>query len=71
MTQHEAIIEFFRERGGRATLGEILRHPFGYEFRARATELRHQGYRIECVRAEKASDNIYVLSAPASHGELF
>ena len=70
MSQHEAILEFFRERGGRATLGEILQRPFGYEFRARATELRRQGYRIECVKAKKPSDNLYVLSV-ARPGELF
>lgn len=71
MSHREAILEFFRARGGRATLGEILRHPFGYEFRARATELRRQGYRIDCVKAKKPSENLYVLSAPARPGELF
>ena len=64
MSQHEAILEFFRSRGGKARLGEILQHPFGYEFRARASELRQQGYKIECIKADKASDNLYCLTEP-------
>ncbi len=65
MTQREAILDLFQKNGNRLTLGEILSHPYGYEFRARATELRREGYRIECVinRAEP-SKNLYVLTPP-------
>ena len=47
------------------TLGEILKNPWGYEFRARATELRKEGYSIVCTKGKRPSENVYTLSDPA------
>lgn len=61
MTHRESILAAFRENGNWMTLGYILRHPWGYEFRARVTELRRQGYKIECIKAKTPSENVYRL----------
>lgn len=34
------------------------------EYRARITELRHEGFTVKCVKGKKASDNLYVLTEP-------
>ena len=64
MTQHEHIIEAFKENGGKMTLGFILQHRWGYEFRARATELRRQGYTITCTKGKRPSENLYTFQEP-------
>ena len=61
MTQHELILDAFKRNGGRMTLGYILSHPWGYEFRARATELRRNGHKIILTRGKRPSDNLYEL----------
>lgn len=65
MTHAQSIIEAFRNNGNRMTLGYILSHPWGYEFRARATELRKSGFRIDLIRRGKIpSENLYEMQEP-------
>lgn len=70
MTHREAIIEAFRRNKGRMALGHILKFPWGYEFRARATELRKAGYIITCEKGVRPSDNMYTLVEPEETGQL-
>ena len=69
MTQKESLLELFRENGNRLTLGEILKHPYGYEARARFTELRKQGYVINFERGKTPSENLYTLIEPIQYPE--
>lgn len=64
MTQHAQILKAFSDYGGSMTLGQILSYSWGYEFRARATELRRQGFQIVLTRGKRPSDNLYTLTAP-------
>lgn len=63
MSQSSELLDLFRSHGNRLTLGEILQHPIGYEWRARATELRREGYSITLIRADNKvrSNNLYEL----------
>jgi hypothetical protein len=61
MSHKQSILEAFHQNGGSMTLGYILTHPWGYEFRARATELRRQGFVITCEKGKRPSDNVYRL----------
>ena len=70
MTQKEHLLELFQVHGNKMTLGQILQSPVGYEWRARATELRREGYRIELERGQKPSMNTYHLLPPTRPGEL-
>lgn len=70
MTQKQALLEMFHNYGNKMTLGQILQSPVGYEWRARATELRREGYRIELERGEKPSMNTYHLLPPKRQGDL-
>lgn len=70
MSQKESLLELFQVHANRLTLGQILKSPIGYEWRARATELRRDGYRIDLERGEKPSDNTYHLLPPVKNGDL-
>jgi len=70
MSHREDILEAFRRNKGRMALGHILKYPWGYEFRARATELRKEGYIILCEKGKTPSDNMYTLSEPEKSGQL-
>ena len=72
MTQAEAMVKWFKEHDGFATLGEILQsgESFSYEFRARATDLRKKGYRITCDRAKRPSENLYRMFPPEPNGQM-
>lgn len=61
MTQRELLLNLFRENGNRLTLGQILAHPYGYEARARFSELRGMGYKIVCKKKYPPSLNEYTL----------
>lgn len=61
MTHRESILAAFRQNGNRMTLGYILQHSWGYEVRARFTELRREGYTITCTKGKTASENLYTL----------
>jgi len=70
MTQKEQMVQWFKAHDGFATLGEILKsgEPWSYEFRARATDLRKEGYRITCDRGDHPSRNLYRLRPPIFEG---
>jgi len=70
VTLKDQILSAFYNNHNRMRLGDILRHPWGYEFRARATELRHEGYQVICERAKKPSDNLYTLIPPEENGQM-
>lgn len=64
MTHVEMLIEWFKARGGSATLGEILRsdEPWSHEFNARKTNVRQQGrYDLRLTRGSRPSENSYTL----------
>lgn len=63
MTQIEEMVDWFRRRGGAATLADILRsgQRWSYEWRARATDARKQGYVIALQRGKTPSENLYRL----------
>ena len=64
MTQKEALLQLFRDNNNRLTLGQILQYPFGYEARARFTELRKLGFIITFERGASPSQNVYRLIEP-------
>lgn len=73
MTHEDQIVEAFKRNNWRMELGHILQYPWGYEFRARATELRHKGYVIQLWRARKpatASSNLYIMIPPEENGQM-
>lgn len=73
MTHEDQIVEAFKRNNWRMELGHILKYEWGYEFRARATELRQKGYVIQVWRAHKpatASSNLYVMIPPDKNGQM-
>lgn len=67
MGQRERIIEYFRNHGHRATLGELLAQGF-YECRARFTELRGQGFKIVCEQNRlHPTRNLYTMTEPVAN----
>lgn len=71
MSQKETLVKLFKDHHGVLTLGEILSSPIGYEWRARATELRRDGYKIELLNKNRAypSQNTYWLREPVKFEE--
>ena len=70
ITQREELLRLFQENGNRLTLQQILESSLGYEWRARATELRREGYRIVLERGVRSQDNTYTLYYPEPSGQL-
>ena len=69
----DLIIDWFKSRGGTATLREILNsgQPWSYEWRARATDLRKRGkYDLVLTRGAKPSDNAYSLIMREENGQM-
>lgn len=66
----QLIIEAFRANHWEMTLGYILSHHWGYEARARFTELRHKGYTITYERGATASENTYRMIPPDESGQM-
>lgn len=66
MTNTDKLIELFQFYGYKMTLGQLLAHPsgVGYKCTSRFSDLRKKGYKIDCIKAEKASDNLYVMAPP-------
>lgn len=71
MTHLERVIVWFNARHNHATLREILTsgEPWSYEWRARATELRHKGFVITYERGVTPSDNTYTVIPPEENGQ--
>lgn len=61
MTQKEIILAAFQQYGYKITLGQALQQKWGYKFASRCADLRKEGYVIDCIRGETASENLYVL----------
>jgi hypothetical protein len=70
MTQKEQIIDSFRRAGGRMNLAQILAQPWGYEFRARATEMRKSGFKFIFTRGRTPSENIYEMWEPVGNFKM-
>lgn len=74
MTQPQEIIATFQSYANAMTLGQILQYPWGYEFRARKSEInddKSEPYQIRFAKkGEKPSDNLYVLEKKPKPGEL-
>lgn len=64
MTHSESILNFLRQNGGQATLGELLdagRFSFAHKLTARISDLRKQGFTILCEEGPNPTKNIYRL----------
>ena len=58
----QLLIDFFEEKGGTATLRELLEnglYTYGHKLSARIDDLKKRGYEINCVRGELPSLNRY------------
>lgn len=65
ITQREKLVEFFRNHGYQATLSQLLDAGF-YKFTARVSELRDDGYKVDCVRDhDNPGRNLYTMTEPA------
>ncbi len=67
MTHGELILDFLRQNGGEATLGQILSAGYGswgHKFTARVSELRQKGFNIVCQKGPNPSANRYKLIEP-------
>lgn len=71
MSQKSEVLEMFKNNGGKVTLAQFLNTKLAAEYRARITELRHDGYVITCHRGDRPSGNVYSLSDPKSIREDF
>lgn len=60
-SHYDRMIFWFRMRGCKATLGEILSsgEPWGYEVRARMSEARKKGIAFVLERGKTPSENLY------------
>lgn len=70
MTQHEQLIDLFKRRGKRVTLGEIMKTTLAAEYRARMSDLRKKGYVFMLERGKIASENIYTMVEPEQDGQM-
>jgi len=63
MTQKEKLLDFLRKHGNCATLGQLLSDPsgIGYKATSRFSDLRKEGYVINCIKGSKPSENKYQL----------
>jgi len=61
VTQKEAMLDLFRKNGNKLTLGQILNTYLAAEYRARMTDLRHDGFMIVYRRGKSPSENLYTL----------
>ena len=67
MTQKDLILQAFHIRGGKATLGQLLedgRYSFAHKLTARLSDLRQEGYKIDCIEGSRPTENLYVLHEP-------
>jgi hypothetical protein len=64
MTQHEALINLFRQNGNCLTLSQLMQPPLGREHSARMSDLRKRGYKFVCHFAGRAGENWYTMEEP-------
>ena len=70
MRQIDQLLEMFRMNKGSITLGQIMQTTLAAEYRARMTDLRHEGYVITLERGKTASNNRYTLIEPEASGQM-
>lgn len=70
MNQRDSMLYSFKMAGGKMKLRDILIYPWGYEFRARASELRKDGWVVICRKGKKPSENEYEVIPPEKTGQL-
>jgi len=62
MSDTKHFLQWMTDRGGRVTLGEILKTTFAAEYRKHISLLRRMGHRITLKQNfERPSENLYVL----------
>lgn len=64
MNHKDMILEAFHRHGNKVTLGELLdegRYSFAHKLTARLSDLRREGYSIECIEGDIPAHNVYVL----------
>lgn len=61
MAQRERLLELFQLYGGKITLGQLMKTTLAAEYRARISELRNEGYQINCIKGPIPSENVYQL----------
>lgn len=62
MSNVDKILWAFQQFGGKISLGQALKHEWGYKFCSRLSDLRKRGYQIDCIKGKTASENLYVLA---------
>lgn len=64
MTQKQQLLALFEQFNYKLTLGQLLNHPsgVGYKCTSRFSDLRREGYKIDCIKGRTASENIYVMT---------
>lgn len=72
MSQKTQLLNLFRSNNNLLSLGHILNEPeIGYEWRARATELRKEGHQIKLVRrGDTPTQNLYRLIEKEPNGQM-
>ena len=63
----DLIVEYFEQRGWKATLGELLeagQYSFAHKLTARLSDLRARGYEITCEVGPNPSQNLYTMTPP-------
>ena len=63
----DLIVEYFEQRGWKATLGELLeagQYSFAHKLTARLSDLRARGYEISCEAGPNPSQNRYTMAPP-------
>jgi len=69
MTNRDRLVQLFESNGWKMTLGQLLEHKEGYKCTSRFSDLRKEGYEIECVRGESPSTNLYIMTPPTRFDE--
>jgi hypothetical protein len=71
MTQKEQLLNLFHFYGNRLTLGQLLAHPsgVGYKAASRFSDLRKDGYKIDCIKGKRPSENTYILAHFEKNGQ--
>ncbi len=65
MTQKELLLHRFHMHGNRLTLSQLLEAPLGAAYRQRISDIRREGYTVECVENSDAPSNtLYILTEP-------
>ena len=70
MSQKERLVELFKRYGGKMTLGQLLQYPEGYKCTSRFSDLRELGFKIDCSKGERPSDNLYTMTEPEPSGQM-